>query len=225
MLPAPDFGSEEFKALIDKNGFEAAIVMSAVEYFEEKYKCTIQINEFILEEAMAKTLQSRDSAFAGDARPEDSPCKSNEIPPGGYLINHFKMGGLLCFWLRKLKPFIVIFPELDDKDRDTIEKCRPFEALPSDSQKIIMAERDCCLAKNKQARDCILIQTIYINEAIAFLTGFYFIYGSAKRNDAGVQCSHFTAEILHDYILSLRYNSHSPHSTAFIFESLFLPKQ
>jgi len=57
-----------------------------------------------------------------------------------------------------------------------------------------------------------------VNELVALLVGLS-IYNSVKDGEApkGIQVS---GRVLIDWIITLRYNSHSPHSTALAFELL-----
>jgi len=132
------------------------------EQFERLYACGVTANEYILCECFQKI---------GESERRDFPARTM---PVGYNISPFKMAGILCFWVRKLKPFSVA----DDEEANR-----------------------------------------FVNEAIAFFTGVYFIYGYGK--DTGkVAPPKIQRSYIHDLIKSLRYNSHSPNSTAFIFESL-----
>lgn len=148
--------------------FEACkrMILNATEKFEERFMCGVQIDTFIFEESIIRALKSQKTAY------ESSDA------PNGYNIDSFKMAGLLCFWLRKLKPFTVVSGDMKEKR--------------------------------------------IVNEAIAFLTGFNLIIGYLGKNDSNFTRPKIPASFFNNIILSFRYNSHSPNSTAFIFESIFL---
>lgn len=135
----------------------------ATEQFEQLFMCGVQIDTFILEEAIVRALKSQKTVY-----------EANVV----YNIDSFKMAGLLCFWLRKLKPFRVVSGSTGE---------------------------------NKT-----------VNEAIAFLTGIRLVIGYRSKNGKSPKIPNLTPSFIHNIILSLRYNSHSPNSTAFIFESMCL---
>jgi hypothetical protein len=139
------------------------VIKTPVHEFENLYKCNVRVDRFILAECFIKVSESKKRDFAAHAA------------PNGYQISSFKMGGIICFWLRKLKPFQV----LDDS------------------------------AVNR-----------FVNEAIAFYPGYYFVCGCNSKKPKNFTPPKVTATFIHDFIQSLRYNSHSPNSSAFVFESL-----
>ena len=132
------------------------------EQFEKLYACRVTANEYILWECFQKI---------GESERRDFPARER---PQGYNISPFKLAGIICFWVRKLKPFSVAGDEEANR---------------------------------------------FVNEAIALYTGIYFVYGYGK--DTGkTALPKINGAYIHDLIKSLRYNSHSPNSTAFVFESL-----
>ena len=143
-------------------GILQEIFEQPVKLFEDLYSCSVTANVYTLCECFQKI---------GESERRDFPARTM---PAGYNISPFKMAGIICFWVRKLKPF----------------------SVPKDEE----ANR-------------------FVNEAIAFYTGLYFIYGYSK--DTGkVPLPKINGGYIHDLIKSLRYNSYSPNGTAFIFESL-----
>jgi hypothetical protein len=136
------------------------IVSAPIRRYMDQFKCTVSVELSILDECFVRVEETREKYF--------------ESSQGSYNINTFKMAGIICFWIRKLKPFYVTNNAADHR---------------------------------------------YINEYIAFLTGYTFVY-----NDVPLEKRRFLPKItphyFHDLINSFRYHSHSPHSTAFIFESL-----
>jgi len=97
-------------------------------------------------------------------------------------VNEFKFAGVICFWLRKLKPF-----RLESK-KGTILPVSP-----------------------------------YVNEVIALLTAYQFIFGYfsiERKDDKDFHLPKLTPRYFSDLVTSIRYNSYSPHSLVNIFESL-----
>lgn len=137
--------------------------------FEQQYKCEVHGRRYIIDECFMRI-------YASSCR--DFPAQTE------YKINQFKMAGLLCFWVRKLKPFWVDEPH-EEANR-------------------------------------------YVNETMALYSALFLIFGYLRSigkqpnfNFTPEQKDRFSS-YLHDLIVSLRYNSFSPHSTAYLFESLFI---
>lgn len=124
--------------------------------YETQYKCEVIGRTFIIDECFARIAESEKKDFPADH---------------DYRISQYKMAGLLCFWIRKLKPFIV--PEAEEANR-------------------------------------------FVNETLALYSALYLVLGCGKVLPPKIDGSY-----IHDLIVSLRYNSFSPHSTAYLFESLF----
>ena len=139
------------------------IVQKPVEQYENTLGCRVQVHHAVLEECFCKIEESLNKNF-----------KSHEAP-NGYALSPFKMAGVICFWLRKLKPFSV--PDNTEANR-------------------------------------------LVNETVGFLVGYYFIFQYSLERS--FHRPKITAEFFHDVTTSLRYNAHSPNSTAFLFEGLCL---
>lgn len=140
------------------------IIATPVDVYKRMYGCGhVVIDRFVIAECFQKTTESIKRDFA------------SRYAPDGYMLSQFKFAGIVCFWIRKLKPF--------STDNSAYNR--------------------------------------FINETLAFLVAYFFIFGyqkKSKKND--YHAPKITPNYLHDIIKSLRYNSHSPNSTAFIFESL-----
>lgn len=103
-----------------------------------------------------------------------------------YKVNQFKMAGLLCFWVHKLKHLWV---------NESHEE----------------ANR-------------------YVNETIGLYSELFLIFGYLRFKGAACNFS-FTPDqkdsfsrYFRDLIVSFKYNSFSPHNTAYLFESLFVER-
>lgn len=137
------------------------IVEKAIAFHEKSCTCTVIVDMYTLAECLEKT---------GESLGRDFPSSQ---APGGYDLSPYKLAGILCFWIRKLKPFRV-------------------------------ADR--------------VLRNGNVNEALGFLTGLSLVLGQNPK----LRSPEIPPSFIHDIIKSFRYNSHSPNSSAFIFESLCL---
>lgn len=144
------------------------IVERPVAAYEKVFQCKVSVDVAVLDESVSR-VESSPMVFPSSEAPE------------GYDLSSFKMGGMYCFWLRKLKPFSV---------------------AASDAESVY--------------------SRLFVNEVIAFLVGYYLIYGFQVKKTS--PCPKITSRYFNDLITSFRYNSHSPNSTALIFESLCMEK-
>lgn len=131
-----------------------------VAIYEKQYDCKVTGRRYIVDECFVRIFESSRRDF---------PARDF------YNISQYKMAGLLCFWIRKLKPFSV--PEKEEANR-------------------------------------------FVNETIALYSALYLVLGYGI-NAGERPCLNLDGNYIHDLIVSLRYNSFSPHSTAYLFESLF----
>lgn len=138
-------------------------VAGAIARYEKVMACTVLVNIPVLDESFSRVEDSLRKSF-----------KSYEAPQG-YEPSVFKIAGVICFWLRKLKPFFV-------------------------------------LEKPEEHR--------FLNETVAFQVGYSLVFRYSQQNR--LHTPKITANFLHDITTSLRYNAHSPNSTAFLFEGLSL---
>lgn len=138
-------------------------VRKPIELYETLRRCVIKVDLTILDECFCKVEDSLDKNF-----------QSYEAPTG-YAPSPFKMAGVICFWLRKLKPFLV--PDRPEESR-------------------------------------------FINETVAFLVGYSLVFQYSDTRS--LHKPKISANFFHDIVTSLRYNSHSPNSAAFLFEGLCL---
>ena len=136
-------------------GISEEIFIRPAEMFENQYKCKVDGRRYIIDECFTRIFESERKDFPANR---------------SYRISPYKMGGILCFWVRKLKPFSVHRKEEANR---------------------------------------------FVNETIALYSALYLILGCGKT------CPKLDGPYIHDLIASLRYNSFSPHSTAYLFESLF----
>lgn len=74
-----------------------------IKNYESVFHCTVSINLPVLDECFCRVEESLHKHF-----------KSSEAPDG-YEPNNFKVGGVICFWLRKLKPLTVPDAEKDNR--------------------------------------------------------------------------------------------------------------
>jgi len=137
------------------------IVEKPIALYQSVFGCSVNAEMAILDECFCRF----DVCIAKD-------FPSSEAPEG-YDLSQFKVAGVICYWLRKLKPF-----STEDA------------------------------AKH-----------LFVNEIIAFLVGYYLVYGYQARH-AKDRRPKITSHYLDELVKSYRYNAHSPHSSAFIFESL-----
>ena len=128
--------------------------------YESHYKCKVIGRTYIIDDCLMQIFKSERRDF---------PAQKD------YRISKYKEAGILCFWVRKLKPFSV--PTNEEANR-------------------------------------------YVNETIALYSGIYLVMGCNKM-DGSESKLNLDGNFIHDLIVSLRYNSFSPHSTAYLFESLF----
>lgn len=138
------------------------ILQDAVAKYEKKYSCSVVIYMPVLEECFRKVeISLRNLSVYFDAKSDYAP-------------SNFKIAGIVCFWIRKLKPCYV----------------------PSTTN------------------------NLFVNEIIALLTAFRIVrrYSLAKQKSMLVA----NKEAFRELVTSLRYNSWSPSSLAFLFESLSL---
>jgi hypothetical protein len=142
------------------------IVEKPITAYESVFSCTVSAELAILDECFCRVDR----------------CIANDFPsseaPEGYDLSQFKVAGVICYWLRKLKPF-----STED-----------------------------------------VASHLFVNEIIAFLVGYYLVYGYQVRHARG-RCPKITSNYLDDLVKSYRYNAHSPHSSAFIFESLCMGRE
>jgi len=137
------------------------IVEKPIAAYERVFGCAVSAEMAILDECFSRYERSLDKDFPSSEAPQ------------GYELSQFKVAGVICCWLRKLKPF---------------------------------STQD---AANH----------LFVNEFIAFLVGYYLVYGYNVRH-AKDRPPKIKAHYFDDLVKSFRYNAHSPHSTALIFESL-----
>lgn len=78
-------------------------VATPIQNYESVFHCSVHINLPVLDECFCKVEDSLKKHF-----------KSFEAPEG-YEPNNFKIGGVICFWLRKLKPLTVPGDEKDNR--------------------------------------------------------------------------------------------------------------
>lgn len=138
-------------------------VEKPIHLYESLRGCSIKVDITILDECFCKVEDSLDRDFRSFEAPE------------GYEPSPFKMAGVICFWLRKLKPFSV--PDKPEESR-------------------------------------------FINETVAFLVGYSLVFQYAESKE--LHRPKISDTFFHDMVTSLRYNSHSPNSAAFLFEGLCL---
>ncbi|MDE7371035.1 MAG: hypothetical protein K2N07_04715 [Desulfovibrio sp.] len=136
-------------------GIPEEIFQRPAKIYEEQYDCEVVGRTYIIDECFTRIFESERKDF-----PADRP----------YRVSPYKMAGILCFWIRKLKPFSV--PENEEANR-------------------------------------------FVNETIALYSALYLVLGCQKSEPK------IDGTYIHDLIVALRYNSFSPHSTAYLFESLF----
>ena len=78
-------------------------VEKPIRLYESLRGCSVRVDLTVLDECFCKVEDSLDRDFRSFEAPE------------GYEPSPFKMAGVLCFWLRKLKPFSV--PEKTEENR------------------------------------------------------------------------------------------------------------
>lgn len=78
-------------------------VEKPIRLYEDIRGCTVKVDITILDECFCKVEDSLEQDF-----------RSHEAPEG-YARSPFKMAGVICFWLRKLKPFFV--PDKAEENR------------------------------------------------------------------------------------------------------------
>lgn len=136
-------------------------ISKPIERYNSVLGCEITTDISVLDECFYKVEESLAKYFES----------SETYDPSSY-----KISGVVCFWLRKLKPFSV------DEEPE---------------------------------------QHRFVNEMIAFLTGYYLTYWF-QTSMGGAHKPKISDTYFNDIVASFRYNSHSPNSSAFIFESLCL---
>ena len=141
------------------------IIEKPMAAYEKTFGCAVKAELAILDECFCRVDVCIDKDFPSSEASE------------GYDLSQFKLAGVICYWLRKLKPF-----------------------------------------STGDAASHLLV-----NEIIAFLVGYYLVYGYQIKHDKGTPPK-ITGNYFYDLVKSYRYNAHSPHSSALIFESLCMER-
>lgn len=135
------------------------LVQDAVTEYEQEHSCTACINVPVLAECFDQVAYTLQLHFE---HPSPGHC---------YTPTNFKIAGVICFWLRKLKPFSV---------------------------------------------SCSIKNNTFVNETIALLTAHNFVQRYSLQKSRIITNKDLFLEV----VTSLRYNSWSPSSLAFLFQSL-----